>query len=250
MFVPTLSGVIDRRLLINFRVDPRVLAAILPPPFRPQIVAGYGLAGICLIRLRHVRPRHWPRWLGLASENAAHRVAVEWEERGQIRSGVYILRRDTDSRLNALAGGRIFPGTHHHAAFRVQEQPEQFKVEVRTRRETLLRVEAQATDQWSAGSVFNSLPEASAFFQNGASGYSAASGRASFQGLALRCQSWHVEPLAVSLVKSLLFDDLLLFPAGTIQLDCGLLMRGIEHEWQSLPALAFPALACSAGACA
>src|SRR3954463_5131916 len=98
MRLPIFRGLIDRRILLNYRVEPDILAAILPPPFRPQIVAGYGLAGICLIRLREVRAQGMPRWLGIASENAAHRVAVEWDEGGEKCRGVYVIRRDTSSR--------------------------------------------------------------------------------------------------------------------------------------------------------
>ena len=108
--IPTIRGTIDRRILANFRVDPDVLAKILPSPFRPQTVNGFGIAGICLIRLKHIRPKGFPAWLGISSENAAHRIAVEWDADGELRSGVFIPRRDTSSILNAMAGGRIFPG--------------------------------------------------------------------------------------------------------------------------------------------
>jgi hypothetical protein len=111
MRLPLIRGVIDRRILVNYRVDPAVLAATLPPPFRPKLHRGYGMVGICLIRLRGVRPRFVPSWLGISSENAAHRSAVEWDEGGRVREGVYIRRRDTSSRLNALAGGRVFPAS-------------------------------------------------------------------------------------------------------------------------------------------
>ncbi|WP_197355421.1 hypothetical protein [Aureliella helgolandensis] len=63
MRIPTIRGTIDRRILANFRVDPRILATILPAPFRPQTVAGYGIAGICLIRLKHIRPKSFSAWL-------------------------------------------------------------------------------------------------------------------------------------------------------------------------------------------
>ncbi len=76
--VPVVQGVIARRLLVNFRVRPEVLAALLPGPFRPKLVHGFGMAGICLIRLEQVRPRGLPAFVGLSSENAAHRIAVEW----------------------------------------------------------------------------------------------------------------------------------------------------------------------------
>ncbi|MEA2492488.1 MAG: hypothetical protein QOJ29_399 [Thermoleophilaceae bacterium] len=39
--------------------------------------------------------------LGLRSENASHRIAVEWDTAVGIRTGVYIPRRDTGSGLNA-----------------------------------------------------------------------------------------------------------------------------------------------------
>jgi len=49
------------------------------PPFRPQLVHGWAVAGICLIRLGRLRPSRVPSAVGLRSENAAHRIAVEWD---------------------------------------------------------------------------------------------------------------------------------------------------------------------------
>ena len=69
MRIPTIRGLIDRRVLVNFRVEPDVLSAILPTPFRPQIVNGFGIAGICLIRLKHIRPKFLPPIIGISSEN-------------------------------------------------------------------------------------------------------------------------------------------------------------------------------------
>ena len=76
MRIPVIRGLIDRRVLVNYRVDPEVLGKQLPAPFRPQLVRGYGIAGICLIRLKQIRPRFLPALCGIASENAAHRVAA------------------------------------------------------------------------------------------------------------------------------------------------------------------------------
>jgi hypothetical protein len=78
--LPTVRGVIRRRVLVNFRVDADVAQRQLPAPFRPRLLDGQAVAGICLIRLEHGRPRLLPLPVGLASENAAHRVAVEWED--------------------------------------------------------------------------------------------------------------------------------------------------------------------------
>lgn len=74
MRIPVVRGVIDRRILANYRVDPDVLAQLLPAPLRPKLTRGHAVAGICLIRLTGVRPRWLSAWLGVSSENAAHRT--------------------------------------------------------------------------------------------------------------------------------------------------------------------------------
>src|SRR4051794_3126993 len=102
MRLPTIKGIIDRRILVNYRVDAAVAARLLPGPFRPKLAKGYAMAGICLIRLKHIRPAFVPALAGIGSENAAPRFAVEWARDGRRQQGVYIPRRDTSSRLNAL----------------------------------------------------------------------------------------------------------------------------------------------------
>jgi uncharacterized protein YqjF (DUF2071 family) len=232
MRLPAICGVIERRILVNYRVAPELVARTLPAPFRPKTVNGYGLVGICLIRLRDMRPRLLPTWLGMSSENAAHRTAVEWDEDGRVREGVYVRRRDTSSRLNALAGGRLFPGLQFHARFDVRETGDHFEVSLRSDDgATRLSVVGDVAPRLPAGSVFRSLEEASAFFQAGSLGYSATRDARRFQGMELRCGRWQVEPLSVSSVRSSYFEDPEVFPAGSVVFDCALLMRDVEHEW-------------------
>ena len=57
MRITVIKGVIDRRVLANWRCDPDVVAKLLPPPFRPKLAGGYAIAGVCLIRLKAIRPR-------------------------------------------------------------------------------------------------------------------------------------------------------------------------------------------------
>ena len=232
MKIPVVHGVIDRRILVNYHVDPSVLAPLLPAPFRPKVTHGVGMVGICLIRLEKVRPTFLPSWLGISSENAAHRTAVEWDDNGTVREGVYVRRRDSNSWLNSLAGGRLFPGLHHHAKFSVKESADHFEVALRSDDGvTSMSVRGRRADQLPASSVFHSLEETSAFFQAGSLGYSATPDPSRFQGLELRCLNWRVEPLEVEEVRSSFFEDVSLFPKGSIKFDCALLMRGIEHEW-------------------
>jgi hypothetical protein len=78
--LPAIHGTIDRRMLINYRIHPDVLRPLLPSFFRLKLVQGWAMAGICLIRLKAMRPHGFPACCGLNSENAAHRIAVEWDE--------------------------------------------------------------------------------------------------------------------------------------------------------------------------
>src|SRR5205807_1560862 len=136
------------------------------------------------------------------SENAAHRTAVEWDANGAVREGVYVRRRDTNSRLNALAGGRLFPGLHHHAKFTVKETADRFEVAMRSDDGiTSMAVRCHRIDKLPASSVFRSLEEATAFFQRGSLGYSTTPDPSRFQGLELRCRNWQVESLEVEKVR-------------------------------------------------
>jgi len=51
---------IERRLLINYRIDPEVARLHIPSPFRPLLVSGWAVGGVCLIRLGGLRPAHLP----------------------------------------------------------------------------------------------------------------------------------------------------------------------------------------------
>ncbi len=238
MKIPRIRGMIDRRILVNFRIDHDVLAKLLPQPFRPQVVHGHGMAGICLIRLKHVRPRGLPGFCGIASENAAHRIAVEWDDEGQTRTGVFIPRRDTSSMLNHLAGGRIFPGVHHRASFDVQEKDGRMRVVMDSDdHSTHVLVDGCEAADLNANSTFESLGSASQFFQRGSLGYSPRFRRLGYDGIELRSFDWQVRPLDVHNVESSFFDDRKLFPAGSVTFDSALLMRNIDHEWLSKPSL-------------
>lgn len=241
MRLPAMKGVIERRMLINFRADPAAVAKLLPPPFEPTVVRGHAIVGICLIRLGEIRPAFLPGACGIRSENAAHRFAVHWRDGGRQREGVYIPRRDTSSRLNALAGGRLFPGVHQRAAFRVVESHPSYELEMNSDdAKGSVHVCARATTEWPSTSVFETVDEASAFFRAGSLGYSATHRSGAFDGLELRCDRWQAEPLTVDATRSSYFENSGLFPPGSVEFDCGLLMRDISHEWRGRGQLCCP----------
>jgi hypothetical protein len=240
MRVPAIQGLIRRRVLVNFRVDPGVMERQLPYPFVPKLAGGFAIAGICLIRLEQVRPRALPMAVGLSSENAAHRVAVTWtDDEGRAREGVYIARRDTSSFLNHVAGGRIFPGEHHAARFSVTDEEGRVAIALHSDDGPIdVRIEGRPAAKLPATSVFRSLEEASAFFEKGSAGYSVTREPERLDGLRLVTRSWRVEPLELTEAFSSYLADTSRFPAGSVVFDHALLMRDIEHEWEALPDLA------------
>jgi hypothetical protein len=232
MGLPVIQGVIRRRILVNFRVDPRVMQLQLPSRFRPKLHQGHAIAGICLIRLESVRPRLVPQFLGLSSENAAHRIAVRWQAEGAEKEGVFIPRRDTGSAMNHLAGGRLFPGEHHRARFTVREGSNTIDLSMQSNdREVSVRVRGSLGGPLPSSSCFSSLAEASGFFEPGSLGYSVTSEAGRLDGIELRTHGWRVEPLRVEEVYSSYFFDQARFPKGSVEFDCALVMRNVGHEW-------------------
>jgi hypothetical protein len=232
MIIPAIKGIIDRRILINFTVDPDIISRIIPMPFRPRIYREKAIVGICLIRLKKIRPKGLSDLISLSSENGAHRIAVEWDEKDKVKQGVFIPRRDTSSRINSFVGGRIFPGRHFHAKFDVKESAGNYHIAFKSSDGTTISIDACRTNEFNGDSIFQDLETASEFFQRGAVGYSPSGNK--FEGLELRAFKWQVDPLTVSKVQSSFFEDVSVFPKGSVKFDNALLMSGIDHEWHSV----------------
>jgi len=233
MKLPTIEGIIRRRLLVNFRVDPQVIQPLLPSRFRPKLHNGQAVAGICLIRLEQIRPKMLPEIIGINSENAAHRIAVQWDDEDGInREGVFIPRRDTDSSLNHFLGGRIFPGEYNLATFKVEDSGSEIDFHMNSKDgEVTVEVKGSVSDVLPESSIFQSVAEASAFFEAGSLGYSARSDSEKLDAIELETDEWRVEPLNIERVYSSFFTDERKFPKGSVAYDHTLIMRNIGHEW-------------------
>jgi hypothetical protein len=233
--LPTLRGIIARRVLLNFRADPHVAQSVLPEPFVVETYNGAAIVGICLIRLEQLRPKGFPSRVSMASENVAHRIAVRYPVKGGMRSGVFIWRRETDQKLVQMFGGRLFPGVHHGATFSVQENDGQISMDVKSDDgETDVSFSATTTTSWQPTSAFKSLDEASEFFQHGDCGFSCSLDQRSVEGMELKISQWSVKPLTVQLKNAAFYSRSSRFPKGSVEFDCGLLMRAVPHEWHQI----------------
>jgi hypothetical protein len=179
------------------------------PEFRPRVVNGYAVAGICLLRLGRVRPAGLPGdgW-GLSSENAAHRYAVEWDSPSGPTTGVYIARRDSGSVFNVVAGGRAFPGTHGRAAFDVTETDTDLSIRLATA-DGSIKVDVAGTVQpdgwWGGSELFENVTAATAFFRNGCDGYSPARG-GGYEGMRMCSDVWRLHPVVITRALSSVYD--------------------------------------------
>jgi hypothetical protein len=238
MMLPRIRAKLERRILINYRVDAYVAAGQLPEPFRPLLVGGHAIAGICLIRLSGFALAAGPPLARFAAENAAHRFAVEWDTGDGPSAAVWIPRRDTNSALVALAGGRAFPGWHHRASFEVAEDGRRSSVAMTSDDgEVTIRVSGrEAGSDLGAGSVFADVDAASQFYRRASVGYSPRPRGSGLERVELTCHGWNLRRLAIRDVSSSYFGDARRFPPGSIAFDSAFLMRDLDTTWSARPA--------------
>jgi hypothetical protein len=232
--LPVMAGTMARRILINYRADPEVVARQIPPSLELNLVNGFAMVGLCLIRMERLRPNFLPFDFGMCSENIAHRVAVTYQENGERKPGVFIWRRETDSRLIAALGGRAFAGVHQRAEISIDEHGNEIQVQARTvDGKADVRLHAATTAEWNPTRLFPSFAMASDFLRAGCCGFSLGHDETSLEAMTLRTLSWKMTPLALRSLSSAFYEDEDRFPPGSIALDHALLMRGIALEWHA-----------------
>lgn len=233
MLTKAIDCTIERRLLVNYRIDPEMVARVLPGSFRPQLVRGWAVGGVCFIRMAALRPAHFPAALGPKTENVAHRFAVEWDDDQGTHAGVFIPRRATSSRMTALAGDRVFPGAYQLARFTVTETASELQIGVESRDGSLsLAVSGHEATSFG-GELFGSLGDALTFFQQGSLGFSPSGTAAGLAGVRLFSEKWDGRPVRVEHIASSMFDDTNVFPGGSCTFDSALVMRNLPVRWRT-----------------
>jgi hypothetical protein len=229
------EGMIARRILVNYWLDPAVARRLVPEPLEPTLVNGFAVAGICLVRLEQMRPHGLPASLGITSENMAHRIAVRYPSGGAMKDGVYILRRDTDSLFASRLGGVLFPGTFRDAEFRVEEAGDALGLEVLTEDGAAdVRFRAALGAPWKWTLLFARLADVCRFFQRADCGFESTRNGEALEGMRLCQQRWEMTPVALDGLHSAFYADERRFPRGSVGFDSAVLMRGIPHYWQAL----------------
>ena len=167
MRIPTIRGLIDRRVLVNFRVESNALAKILPAPFRPQLVDGFGIAGICLIRLTQIRPKFFP---AIVSGSRRRMRPIALPSSG-MRPMAFAQASIFPGEILPLCSMRLwvvrlFPGIHHRARFDVRETEDEYHIAMHSLDGSAhVRVDGHTTTQLPDDSIFSTVRRCLRFFR-------------------------------------------------------------------------------------
>ena len=130
---------------------------------------------------------------------------------------------------------------HHFAKFTVEETEQQFSVTMDSVDDSAkVHVAGSVSNDFPASSIFETLAEASKFFEQGSLGYSDTKTEGVFDGLELDCIDWNVESLKVDEIQSSYFQDNERFPPGAVEF--GLCVVDAKHR----PSLARTSQFCAA----
>jgi hypothetical protein len=226
-----ITGLMKRRLLVNWRVPLPIARQVLPRGVRPATVNGFAVAGLCFVRLEKIRPVGLPAWTGLDSENLAVRMAVEWDgPAGDLRKTVLIFHRQTASRVNSILCRRMGYGIHALGDFFVRDLLISTDITVRaTDHVARASVRVPGNPQRiQPGSIFDSIDQTVTFFRGGECGYSPTGVSGEWTGARLRMHQWDLRPLEILSAQSTLLDHLF---QGQARLDSAFIMRNLEHTW-------------------
>jgi hypothetical protein len=225
---PAIRGVIERRILVNYRVDVGTLDAVLPDTFEGREVgeSGKGIGSICLMRVGDARMRFAPEAFGVSVEAATHRISAVREKNGGTENCVYVPQRVVSSRLSASLGEVFLPAELGCGDFRVEERNGVCRIRVDCGDEFAgVEVEEKDGGGIEEGSVFGSIGSAAGFFCEAGMRYSPSGDR--YEGVELCPREWGMEPVEVNGSRSSFFERL-----DGAELDSAFRMEGIEHEWR------------------
>jgi hypothetical protein len=231
-----LTGIMARRLLVNWRVPVSMAERVLPPAVRPKVIAGHAVAGLCWVRLEQLRPVGLPAFAGLASENLAVRIAIEWAG----GSGAIIFRRDTASRFIASISRHANFGEQHFGTFQAHDEGRETQISASGFEDGQAHHTSviDSPDAVNASSVFSDVSSADAFFCNCSRGYSAGRKPGTWVGLCLQLHEWNFKPVRLVSARSTLIDSLF---EGTAVLDSAFIMRNLRHTWTPMPVMSWGA---------
>jgi len=217
--ITPVHGVVERRLLVTYRLDPDVAKEVLPAPLQARLIGGYAVAGIALAHVGRIRPAGLPAVVGLSRETGMHGIAVEWGTTRSLHTGVFVMHRDS---VGAGPGRRL----RWAPRFTVDERADGLRVAY-TSRDHAVRVDVDVSlAAGLAGSaLFRDVRAAIRFLE--LDGPEGTSWGPSLRGLKLSAGDRCFGAARVRTATSSIFADTSVFPPGSLHVDSALLLRDL-----------------------
>jgi hypothetical protein len=222
------TELVDRRILILYRVSAAVLEQILPAAAEPRHVADRALAGIAFRRRWMTRSRLVPARLG-TTHCATHFVLVRGCSGPDRHPGIFTFRHDSSSRWQAWwtsAGGG------HHARFEVVDRVDSLELVGDSDDQVMhLLLKAQVARGLPDSSVFRSVPQVADCLAADLAGLGllqppGAGGQGGSVWSHLR-----LEPLDVVQLESSFFDRWRHVSPGLVEFDSAFSLREDQLAW-------------------
>lgn len=218
--------------LVNFSLEPDVLAARLPRHLMPDIHDGRAFLSIVIAQIRGMRPSLLPELLGVDYTQVVYRAVVTCG--GQ--RGVYFLRSDADNALMALAGTALTFFRFHWTRVEWKLGDGITRFSLRPRRMEAASIEAEfesCADQENmpASSRFRNLPLAQSFLTElyVAFGPKCSGGKA--DAVRIDRSEWTSLLVRDRIGKYEAMSSGVLFGAGEAELDSVLHVRSMKYRW-------------------
>lgn len=166
-----LNGMVTRRFLITYPVQPEALSGFLPPDAELSTWQGLAWVSACFVNIRRMRPCMVPDPVGIEFNYLIHRTRarVPYPD-GLRRETVLVLEANINNRLFAAIGQRLHGVGFHARDIRLLEEPDCWRVRMRADDGALLFqadiAKASIADELPAESRFPDLAAADRFLLN------------------------------------------------------------------------------------
>jgi uncharacterized protein DUF2071 len=147
--------VFRRCLLVNFAVEPSLLAGALPPSIEPDVHKGRAFLSVVVGQMERMRPAGVPRALGITYNQIVYRAVV----RCSGERGVHFLRSDADSRMMSAFGNLMSFFRFHRSLIAFRSHDGVLDLDVTTSS----RIPGDIHATFTVGAPSSTLPGTSAF---------------------------------------------------------------------------------------
>ncbi len=220
------QGLVESRVMINYKVELSVLRQRLPRPFRPRSVSGYGMAGFDLFRLAPTG-----LWRRKPSLLAVHRIEAEADFEGSRLAGAYVLRCDVPPGLRSRAFRAFFPHVMHTARLHWEEtEAGQHLLRIGREQEPWIQVRAHEGKRFPFDSVMGELETASNFFAKSQVWFAPRYSHTLFEQRRWAFSPWEVQPLLIDGLEAPYFRKIMRFPKGAYFFDHALLLKNLHYQ--------------------